>query len=216
MEIFGEIKTDDEKTGYIGFRKEAWETNAEEQRLIIKTFTEDINWIASMEELVAPGYARSMASERSTPAFTINVSKHEPLITLEATIPREIWPGDTYNFYLFNPEQKVLNLFRIREDRFTVGSDWNVNDVTQTKVARINGHALNVGGKYTVDIYDEQLAKDHVFANVLILFAGMLKFRRLLDKRMDSMLEKMQKKKTFIKISKEEARLYDNPRRLAY
>ncbi|MBD3192409.1 MAG: hypothetical protein GF308_17350 [Candidatus Heimdallarchaeota archaeon] len=216
MELFAQVEEDGEKIAYLGFRKEAWKANPQEQRLVIKSFTDKINWIGSLEEMVAIEFTRSMAAERSVPSFIVNIAEHKPLIHLEATIPREIWPGDTYNFYLFHPEQKILNPFRIREDRLTVGSDWNVNDVTQKKIAKIDGKKFNVGGKFDIEIYDDQIKDDDVFIQTLILFSGMLKFRKKIEKRIDDFLDKMREKKAYIELSKEEVKLYQNPRRLAY
>lgn len=216
MELFGHVEEDGEKNAYLGFRKEAWKADPREQRLVIKAFTDKINWTGSLEEMIATEFTRSMAAERSVPSFIVNIADYKPLIHLEATIPREVWPGDTYNFYLFHPEQKILNPFRIREDRLTVGSDWNINDVTQTKIAKINGKVMDIGGKFVIEIYDEQIKDDDVFIQTVILFAGMLNFQKKIKKRIKNFLDKMRKEKAYIELSKEEVKLYQNPRRLAY
>ncbi|TFF84088.1 hypothetical protein EU523_01855, partial [Candidatus Heimdallarchaeota archaeon] len=79
LELFGRIKENGEKKGYIGFRKEAIEGYPHQQRLIIKSFSKTMNWEATIEELVAVEFSRSMGVHRSLPSFIINIANYEPL-----------------------------------------------------------------------------------------------------------------------------------------
>jgi hypothetical protein len=137
-------------------------------------------------------------------------------VELQSAVPRELFPGKTYSFYLFDSDEKLLHLYRIREDRLTFGDDWNVNDISGEKVARIDGKALNIGGMFKIEIYDQFLADNEVFIRVLVLFASMLKYRKKLRKKIKKTMKLYKKGEIAIKLSFEEIKLYQNPRRLTY
>ncbi|MEA2071713.1 MAG: hypothetical protein U9O98_10550 [Asgard group archaeon] len=216
LELFGVIREDKEKKGYLGFREQALNDSLENRRLVVKTFDTNIDWTGSLEEMVAREFTQTFTTKRSVPEFQINIADYEPLIALEAVKPRAIWPPQTYGFFIYHPEQKYLSIFRLRKLRFRIGDDWKINDITGSIVAKINGRILDFGGKFIITIFDEHLQLNDVFVRTLILFTGMLRFRTSIQRKLRKSIKRLKKGETRIKLNKNEVRLYKNPRRFSF
>jgi len=143
-DIIGKIDGDSE--GYLTIRKKPWEAGKAEQRLILKYFTQKMSYKGTLEEMIGLSHSRTIASGNPLQVCAINLSNHDNLIMLER-ITR--WKGKKKELFTFMmiDEGKLLS-YRIEADRFTLGSDWDVYNHHDQKVAKIDGAAFN---KFYVD-----------------------------------------------------------------
>lgn len=200
--------------GYLTIREDPWKAEGKEQRLVMKSFTESMNWKGSLEEMVALGVTRSVATGQGMPVFTVNLANHDHLIMLERVWKPMKLKQIVYSFMF--AEDEVLDAYYITEDRLTIGSDWDVFNMHQQRVAKIDGSGFNIGGKWKLTIADD-IPVHSKLDEVLVMFAGMLKFednvRDRLEKTIDMLKDAPNEKQP---VSTEEVYLYDNPRRLKY
>jgi len=231
MEIYGALFEDGKKVGFVGWRKEAWESGIDEEdeevegeilgpstaeigRLIIRCFTNESNWIGSLEEQVVLELPRSYYEP--LPVFTIIIPRYEFVIRVERIYSRT---GNLYCTTLITKEkgdkEKIMDIFEIDEKLFTLGSDWVVRRRGANKkdiVAKLDGKILNVGGKVDITIYDEELAKNRAFRMLLVLFAAMTKFHNKVKKKIRKVREQIFNGEIQIKPTHQELEMMRNPR----
>jgi len=208
MDIIGEIRVDKETVGYVAYRKGLWEKEDPlERRLVIRTFTKDISWIAGIEENIGKSIALTLAYDTPSPAFTIFHAKSRIVYTVEK-IRAKILETDMLIF-TFIDENKVLMPLLIRSKRFAIGSDWDIIDmVSGKKVAHVDGKVLDIGGEFTI----KTNIKSQKLVNSLVLIAALMKFYDDIKRKLDAIAERLKKRKTYIKLSKTDASFFFNPR----
>jgi hypothetical protein len=215
-DLIGEYDYKDGKSkGYIAIRKGPWEEKASKQRLILKMFTKSMNWKGTLEEMVAVGLSRTLAIGGGLPSFTVNLTNHDSLVRLERVFKPKSFNKAMYLFMF--AENNELSTYRIEVDRLTMGSDWVVFDKYDNKVAKIDGAAMNVGGKWTIKIKDETDLHP-AFDEVVILFSAMVKYEEKIKKRLEKVADSLDEKdeQTDLYIDTDEISLYSNPRRMKY
>ena len=232
LDIYGSIIEDGNKVGFVGWRTEAWESGIDEEpeeeggeilgpskatigRLVIKAFTNETNWLGTLEEQVALELPRS--HYEPLPVFTIILPRFEFIIRIERIYSRT---GNLYVTSLItkedkNKKEKIMDIFEINEKLFTLGSDWVVRRQNAPKkeiVAELDGKILNIGGKVEIRIYDEELAKNRIFRMLLILFAAMTKFHKKVKKKINEVKKQLMRGEIVIKPTHQELELMRNPR----
>ncbi|MHA1270256.1 MAG: hypothetical protein ACTSPY_10755 [Candidatus Helarchaeota archaeon] len=231
MDIYGAIIEGGEKTGFVGWRKDAWESGIDEEseeeggeilgpskatigRLVIKTFTDETNWTGTLEEQVTMEIPRSYYAP--LPVFTIIIPRFEFMIRIERIYSRT---GNLYVTSLITEEgkdkEKLFSIFEIDEKLLTFGSDWVVRRRSADKkdiVAELDGKILNIGGKVVIKIYDEELAKNRAFRMLLILFAAMTKYHTRVKKKIKQVRKQIMNGEIQIKPTHQELELMRNPR----
>ena len=213
-DIIGEIKEDGEDKGYVTYRDDPWNAEIPDKKLVVKYFTNSMNWKGSMEELIGRGVAQSISAEKGMPSFIINLANEEYLIPLERVQKRHSMNKDIYAVIIIDEKTDKAYPFSIEEDRLTLGSDWDVFDMRKEKIGHIDGSKFNIGGKYDIEVNEEAPTYHKRLVDVLILFSTSLKFREDVEKKLDKTIDLLKKSESEIKLSKEEAMLFMNPRRI--
>ncbi len=218
MDPLGEVKEDGKSTRLIGIRKGLWEDDDDEdhneeyeRRLIIKTFTKS-SWVGTIEELTASEIKNSAATGKDLPAFICLLSGAGYTVPIEQT--RSIY-GRTFSLTV-ETENREFEPMRIRERRFTFGSDWDVYILApkkeDEKVAFLDGKFMNVGGAWDIGIYDPDLAKNREFVESMILFCASIRFHKEIRKKIEKTINAIEKGKYQLKVEKQEYDLMKNPR----
>lgn len=213
MDIYGEVKQNGELYGYVSYRETPWALEDPNKQIVIKLFTKSINWKASLEQLVAKSFMQSIPADRAMPVFMININNTDHLITLEKTHRKPAIGKSIFAFNIIDDDNNV-HVYAIETDRLSLGSDWFVLDEQREKIAEIDGSKFNVGGKYTIKIDTKSKNYDSALDSVLILFSALNRFLEDVDKHLDSSVKKIKKGEVKAQITKEEAMLYLNPRRI--
>ncbi len=212
--IIGGVKKDGDDYGILAFREGTWKAkNPLNRKLVIKLFTMSEYWRGSIEMLQGESVMTSRAHRRSCAAYSCLIDKTSILIKIHQ-FRASILRGEIFGLDLVD-EDRVHNAYVIDDIRLTLGSDWKVKDLSGRKVAKIDGKLFSFGGKYVINIYDEDLANDAQFFTTLILFAATLKYKNDVKKTIKSTLKAI-KKGAKLKLRKGESDLYLNPRMLRY
>ena len=218
MEPLGEVKENGDKTRLIGIRSSLWESEEGEahnvdfeRRLIIKSFTKSA-WVGTIEELNATEVKNSAATGKELPAFLCLLKGTGYTVPIEQM--RSIY-GRTFSFTIETGKREFVPM-RIRERRFTLGSDWDVHKITPNKedekVAYLDGKFMNVGGAWDIGIYDPELAKNKAFVESLSLFATTLRFQKEIREKIGNTIKAIENGTYRLKIEKQEYDLMKNPR----
>ncbi|MHA1551465.1 MAG: hypothetical protein ACTSQC_05935, partial [Candidatus Heimdallarchaeaceae archaeon] len=82
-------------------------------------------------------------------------------------------------------------------------------------IAKIDGKFMNLGGRFKIDIFDEVLANDKTFFNMIILFSATLRFHKDIKKNIKKALKELRISDAKVKLDDSETNLYLNPRKLS-
>jgi hypothetical protein len=204
-----------EKVGFIVIREATWrdEPNDINRRMVLKFFTNNGAWLATIEEMVAQEYATSFGSEAPLLAFSV-VTKESEIVTYILQSRRGTLATEHYSFYLVGPDGK-FEVFRIEGARIAIGDDFNVFRLTgETAVARINSKVIDIGGDYEVTINDATLAENEWFCRVLQCFSVAVKYRDEIRERLQKGLRSWIQGKARPTQQRYELSLLANPRRI--
>ena len=213
--IIGNVKENDEESGYATFREDPWELPYPDKKIVIKIFGERMNWRGSLEEISARGIPQSIAANRGLPVFLLNLTGNKHVIYLEKVQKEGSMGKNIYAFTLINSKTKEMFPYTIQEDRLSLGSDWDVLDMTEEKIAKIDGAAFNVGGKFTIKLDTKNPFYYTKLKDVILLFAILLRFLEDVEDKLKDVIKELKANKKPIKITAKEAMLYLNPRRVA-
>ncbi|MFX1514214.1 MAG: hypothetical protein ACFFCQ_16675 [Promethearchaeota archaeon] len=213
----GDLKEKGQDIGKIAIRDGFWNDVKEEKnrRLVLKLFSDAISWLGTCEEMVSEEleveYARTktMIKHAVKPIFRV-VSAKYPYVTPLSSVRKRI-----FSFHKVDDEDKVVELFTLRETRWSRGDDWHVySSRGDVKVADVDGKLFDIGGEYTVRIYEEELAKDRMFMNVLIFFAASRRYQDDIRKKISTIRKDILKGRFTPRMTKAELNLATNPRRV--
>ncbi len=215
MDLIGAIEVDGEKAGHVGMRKGPWELEKDakkedkyKRRLIIKAFNENGNWDGTIEEILGWEIKNSVSVGEPQPAFMCVVSGTKYLTLIEKLHTR--WRAN-YSFQMVNEDEASVGLYTIKADRFSLGSDWYIEDVTGKKVAEVDGKVLDIGGEFEIKIFDEELGQNEVFVNTLKLFAATLKYLGDIEDKIKDTVNAISKGYE-LEVDKLEIKFFKNPR----
>lgn len=216
MEPLGEVKENDEKIRLLGLREKLWEIEEDEphdtefeRRLIIKSFSKR-SWAGTVEELNAREIKNSAATGKQLPAFLCLLSGVGYTVPIEQM--RSVY-GRTFAFTIETGKREFAPM-RLRENRFSLGSDWDVYKVgpKPEKVGKVDGKFMNVGGAWDIKIFDPKLAKNKALFETLILFACTLRFQKEIRKKIENTIKAIENGQYQMKVEKLEYDLMRNPR----
>ncbi|MFQ6125847.1 MAG: hypothetical protein ACE5R6_14765 [Candidatus Heimdallarchaeota archaeon] len=216
MEPLGEVKENDKKIRLLGLREALWAVEEDEphdtefeRRLIIKSFTKSA-WVGTVEELNEREITNSAATGKQLPAFLCLLNGVDYTVPIEQM--RSIY-GRTFAFAIETGKREFTPM-RLRERRFTFGSDWDVYKVgpMPEKVGKVDGKFMNVGGAWDIKIFDPELAKNKAFVESLILFASTLRFQKEIRQKIEKTIKAIENGQYRLKVEKIEYDLMKNPR----
>ncbi len=211
-DIFGRVKENGKDAGYVAYRKDPWNAELPNQRLIIKYFSDSMGWKGTFEELLGPGLAHTLATDQAMPVFMANVPKHDPLIRIEKVARVRSVGKKIYGFEILRKE-KALEFFKVDAARFSMGKDWDCYDFRDKKVAHVDGKVLDIGGRYEIK-FSKDYDPSPPLEDILIMFAASQKFLDDVEGRLEKVAKGVRKGKYEINLDKDEAKLYNNPRRI--
>ncbi len=215
MDMIGEIKKDGETYGFFGLREKLWKNKDPlERRFVMKMFSKGGYWRGSIERLQGESFANSHASKEPCPAYVCIFKHTRNLYRIKrlAHFPR--FQGEVFGFS-FLDENDIFRTFVIDDKRLTFGSDWMIKDIHNKVIAKIDGKFMNLGGRFKIDIFDEILANDKTFFNMMILFSATLRFHKDIKKNIRKALKELRISDAKVKLDDSETNLYLNPRKLS-
>lgn len=212
MDIFAEVTENGERTGILGYRKELWkDASGMDKRLVLKLFSENLNWKASMDMMLGRSIQQTLAAHGlPVTTFSINTSEDDYLVYLERSAHK--WPLLPENFSFFLIDAGVPRFYRFRRDIINLGGDYTLIDQHGEHVGHIDGALLTIGGRWRC-----KLRGDHVeprLLQVMKLFTGMISFNRQARHHVRRVARDIHDGRLKPDIQRQEADLYMNPRRI--
>jgi hypothetical protein len=212
MDIFAEIIEHGERTGVLGYRKELWkDATGMDKRLVIKLFSETLNWKASMDMMLGRSIQQTLAAlGNPVTTYGVNTSEDDYLVYVERSAHK--WPLMPENFSFFLMEDGTPKFYRFRRDFINLGGDYTLIDQHGDHVGHIDGAILTIGGRWRC-----KLRGDHVesrLLQVMKLFTGMISFNSQARRHVKSIARDIHDGRLQPVIQRQEADLYMNPRRV--
>lgn len=211
MEIIGQIKDDGDRTGILAYRKEAWkDAEGLQRRLIIKQFTDSMNWKASMEFMMGRSVQLSMGA-RGFPvcAYTVNLARHDQLIQLERSALK--WPFMPEHFSFFIETKDGPRFYRLRRNIFAIGADYSLYDDRRRKIGNLDHRIINLGGSWKVKIREDETYG--TLETVIQLFCTMLRYNHEMRDHVKRTVKAVRRGKAGQSLDHHETNLYHNPRK---
>ncbi len=216
--INGAIKKDGVDAGFFGYRKDAWDdAKPPARRLVMKFFEQDPNVEEKIEHMGTVEWMM-MESVRAT------ISCGIPLLTFRLMVPgsnvvcdlkREYtkWTKHGENWSFITPvTEDEFQVIELDEDRFTIGSDFEVKDQTGKVIAYIDESVFNVGGKFSIKFYDAKFYKEEDFRTRLILFCMTIKYLHEIEDDVEQIVKGLRNGTMKLLPSHDEKGLMLNPR----
>jgi hypothetical protein len=211
MDIFAEVTENGERTGLLGYREELWKKKTGmDKRLVFKLFNESLNWRATMDLMLARSLQLTFGAH-GTPviAFSANLNDHEFMVYIERSAHKYPLMPENWSFTIL--EDGVPQFYRLRRDFIDFSGDYTLYNQKNDRIGRVTGRLLSFGkwrGRIQREFADKRLVM------VLQLFCGMIAFNRGLRKHIKQLTRDVHDGTAKLKIEKQEADLYMNPRRV--
>lgn len=217
LELVGAVKEEGKTPGMFGFNSADWndipENEITTKRLVVKWFnSESVAWLGTIEQMVILTLRASIGSNDTLPVFKVIIPKYPYVIDLSKQHTKLPKIGEIFTFALKDEKNDKWQVYTFDENRFTIGSDWNILEGTDRVVGKIDEKKFNVGGKFIVDFYDEELYKNRNFKRVILLFTMMLKWHTEIEHLIKHMKKGIADGELEYKISAEEEEFMRNPR----
>jgi hypothetical protein len=222
MDIIGRIIEDEKNMGLLCIRKNIWsgksregESNKLDSRLILRIFSDSGQWKGSIEEMVTWELGQSIAVDNPLPQFTAIMPIYDYVVPIRKVHQRATI-RENYSFELINAKNFNVDIFELRSERISIGSDWNVlyrNIKGEKKIADLDTKKLDLGGKVHIKIYEKQFADNEPLKTSLILFSSTIRYQDEIKNNIKNRLESVRKGELKISPKKSELWLMRNPRR---
>jgi hypothetical protein len=212
MDIFAEVIEHGQTTRLLGYREDLWRKHAGmDRRLVLKLFSETLNWRASMDLMVGRSLQLTLGA-RGLPvtAFSINIDEHDDVVYLERSANK--WPLAPEHFSFFLLDDGQPQFYRLKRDVIDLGGDYTLFSHRDDVVGRLDGKVFTLGGKWRGRVHPDH-ANPRLLA-VLQLFCGMLIFNGSCRRHVHRIARDVRAGRYEPKIEKQEADLYMNPRRV--
>jgi hypothetical protein len=212
MDIFAEIIENGQRTGVLGYRKELWkDASGMDKRLVMKLFSENLNWKASMDMMFGRSIQQTLAAHGfPVTTYSINTSEDDYLVYLERSGHK--WPLLPENFSFFLMDEGVPRFYRFRRDFINLGGDYTLIDQHGEHVGHIDGAIFTIGGRWRCKLRGDHL--EPRLLQVMKLFTGMVSFNRQARHHVKKIARDIHDGRIKPDIQRQEADLYMNPRRI--
>jgi hypothetical protein len=213
-DVIGAVAINGERTGLLTHREGLWkDAEGMKKRLVVKLFTENMNWRGTLDMLMGRSLQLTLgANGFPVMAYSVNISGHDQIVNVERSARK--WPLMPENYSFFVLDDKRPRFYRLRRDWISFGTDYTLYDETDTRIGHLNGHVINLGGRWDVTIRE-----DHNNAPVngaLQLFCGMLRFRKRVERHLSQLTREVRRGTLEPQMEAHETDLYLNPRRRNY
>lgn len=212
MDVFAEINENGERTGVLGYRKELWkDKTGTDKRLVLKLFSETLNWKASMDMMLGRSIQQTLAAGGfPVTSYAINTSEDDFLVCLERSADK--WPLLPENFSFFLLRDGEPTFYRFRRDFINIGGDYTLIDQRGEHVGHIDGAILTIGGRWRCKLRGDHV--DSQLLQVMKLFTGMVSFNVQARRHVKTVARDIRDGRLKPDIQRQEADLYMNPRRI--
>ena len=213
MDIFADVKENGERTNLLAYREGLWEENkGMNKRLVIKLFSESMNWRATLDLLMGRSLQLTHgAGGFPVTAFSINISGHEQIIQVERSAYKWAVTPECFSFFIIKDDGKPY-FYRLKRNWVNFGDDYKLFDEHDNLIGKLNGRVINLGGKWKVWVEEEHA--DGRLEAILQLFCGMLKFNDECRNHLEDLVDDMHDGRVIPKLEHQETELYMNPRRV--
>lgn len=211
-DVIGAVNVNGERKGLLSHRRGVWKENeGMKKRLVVKLFTEDMNWRGTIDMMLGRSLQLSVGA-RGVPvlAFSVNLSGHDQLIQVERSALK--WPlmPEHYSFFILDDKRRP-RFYRLRRDWISIGQDYTLYDEMGGRIGHLNGRVLDIGGRWDVKIREDH--DEPRLNSTLQLFCGMLRYRKASERHIRSLLKAVRRGTLDSNIDVQESHLYLNPRR---
>lgn len=211
-DVIGEIKEDGARNGLITYREGVWKENeGMAKRLVLKLFSEHMNWRATMDLMIGRSLQLSFgANGFPVTAFSVNVAGHDQMIYVERCARK--WPGfpEKYSFFILKAGEP--HLYKLRRDWISIGADYTLYDQNNERIGHLNGRVIDLGGRWDVSLRADHY--DFRLNAVLQLFCAMLRFNERCQRHVASLVSAVENRNMRPALESHEIDLYLNPRRV--
>ena len=209
--LLGEIFVDNQIYGLLGLEKEYWtDTTADSagmsflDRVMVSLYDTRGREIGQIEERLLKELAQSTAGGK-LPVFTISLRNQPYMVDIEKESGKYVLP------LLIDKSKGYFEIFQIVKKGLAIGADFTVTrKLGEEKVAFINSKR---GGKVEIEIYNEELAKNKDFTNLLALFAGTIQYHDSISEKIENAIKAMTEGLLILKPSKKSLQLLEDPRK---
>jgi hypothetical protein len=212
MDIYAEIIENGESTGVIGYRKELWkDAEGMEKRLVLKLFSDTLNWRASMDMMVGRSLQQTLGAHGlPVTCYSINTTDDDFIIYLERSAHK--WPllPESFSFFLMGEDGP--RFYELRRDLINLGGDYTLYDQTGDAVGHVDGALLTLGGKWSCTVRGDHA--DSRLMSVMKLFAGSVVFNGQARRHIKRIAQDVRAGRVQPAIQRQETDLYQNPRRV--
>ncbi len=216
--INGAIKKDGQDAGFFGYRKDAWDdVQPPNRRLVMKFFEQDptkeekIEHMGTVEWMMLESVRATISCGIPLLTFRLMVPGSNVVCDLKREYTKFTKHGENWSFITPITEDE-FQVIELDEDRFTIGSDWEVKDQTGRVIAYIDQSWMNIGGKFTIKFYDQKFYKEEDFVTRLILFCMTIKYFHEIEDDVDAIIKGIRKGTMKLIPSHDEKGLMLNPR----
>lgn len=188
----------------------------DKRRMVIKMFSttgKKIHWKGTIEELSVREIHNSMASKHPLVCFAVVLPGYEYLTIIEQNL-RYFALAPVFSFNYWDDKAEKMWYITIKQRFISIGIDFDVY-ADGRKVAFIDGKLVGLGGNSSVKIFDEDLAKDKKFGDLLILFTSTVGYQPVMRRYIKKRVKSYNKFSKYVHlIEDEEFWMLKNPRRL--
>jgi hypothetical protein len=214
MDVFAEVIENGERTGLLSYREDLWkEASGMDKRLVFKLFSENLNWRATMDLMVARSLQQTIGA-RGLPVMTysINTSDDNFIVYLERSANKWPFMPEYFSFFLVDEKGSEPEFYMLRRDFINLGGDYGLYDQKGNLVGDLDGKVFSIGGKWK-----GRVKKGHADARlltVLKLFTATIVFNTDCRRHLKRLYKDVRRGRLVPKIERMEADLYMNPRRV--
>ncbi len=216
--INGAIQKDGKDFGFFGYRMDAWDdVKPPNRRLVMKFFEQDpdkeekIQHQGTLEWMMLESVRASISSGLPLLTFRLMVPGSNVVCDLKREYTKLLKHGENWSFITPITEDE-FEVIELDEDRFTIGSDWEVKDQRGKVIAYIDESVFNVGGKFSIKFYDANYYKEEDFVTRLILFCMTIHYHHDIESDVDDIIKGLKKGTMKLLPSHDEKGLMLNPR----
>lgn len=213
MDVFAEIIEDGERTGLLSYREDLWkEKDGTDRRLVMKLFSENLNWRATMDLMLARSLAQTFGA-RGLPVTTYSINTNDDNYVVYVERSANKWPllPEYFSFFLIDKEGNP-DFYILRRDVINIGGDYTLYNQKDEVVGHLDGRIITLGGYWTG--YLKQDVADKRLLNVMKLLAGMILFNGPCRRHIKALYRDIRDGRVEATIERQETDLYMNPRRV--
>ncbi len=213
MDVFAEIIENGERTGLLSYREDLWkDRDGTDRRLVMKLFSENLNWRATMDLMLARSLAQTFGA-RGLPVTTYSINTNDDNYIVYVERSANKWPllPEYFSFFLIDKDGNP-DFYILRRDVINVGGDYTLYNQKDEIVGHLDGRIITLGGYWTGYLREDIADKRPL--NVMKLLAGMILFNGSCRRHIKALYRDIRDGRLEATIERQETDLYMNPRRV--